>query len=145
MNYKEARQQKEESIDRRQFLRSALKFGGVGLLLTYGSREILASSLTLDEQQLESIRRAKLTPGATEGSRNTPALVSKALEHAGGCDSCAAACEGGCTGTCTGGCTSCTGCSGCTAACKSGCEGSCSGGCQGGCSGHCTGCSGVNL
>ena len=128
-----------ESADRRLFLRNAMRIGGAAaLLLTSASRQMLASSLTLNAQDLEAARRAQQAPH----DPNRDARVQEArTERSMGCT----ACEGGCSGACTGGCTSCTGCSGCTSSCASGCSGGCSGGCHGGCSGHCSGCSGVNL
>ena len=119
--------QKVESVERRKFLRSALKFGGVGLLLTCGGRQILASSLTLTQQQLESIQKAQLTPGAPKGATNTAVLESKGPERSAGCSDCSGFCQG-CTGGCTG-CTSCSNtCQGCTATCASGCNHNCAGG-----------------
>jgi len=128
-----------ESADRRLFLRNAMRIGGAAaLLLTSASRQLLASSLPLNAQDLEAARRAQQAP---HDPRRDAAVREARTERSMGCT----ACEGSCSGACTGGCTSCTGCSGCTSSCASGCSGGCSGGCHGGCSGHCSGCSGYNL
>ncbi len=133
---------KVETAERRQFLRNAMRFGGVALLLTSASRKMLAGSLTLNAQELDAARRAQQTPGAPpDAKRDAERMEASAARPAEMCSGC----EGGCTGACTGGCTSCTGCSGCTASCASGCSSSCGGGCQGSCSGMCKGCTGYNL
>ena len=113
-----------ESADRRQFLRNALKIGGAAaLLLTSASREVLASSLSLNAQDLDAARRAQQVKGApADARRSNSAEVKEAYM---GCD-----CSGcsGCTGSCSGCGDACTGCTG-------GCQGSCSGGCKDSCRG----------
>lgn len=109
-----------ECADRRQFLRNALKIGGAAaLLLTSASREVLAKSLSLNAQDLETARRAQQVKGAPADARR--AKNTEVSEAYYGCD-----CSGcsGCTGSCQGCGDACTGCAG-------GCKGSCAGSCSG--------------
>ena len=141
LNPNPAQTPNEESVDRRQFLRNALRIGGAAaFVLSTASRLTLAESLALDARQMDAARRARQLPAAGRTEDSAPELEARA-DRPNGC----VGCEGGCSGACTGGCTSCSGCSGCTASCSSGCSSGCSGGCRGGCEGHCSGCSGVNL
>lgn len=105
-----------ECAERRQFLRNALKIGGAAaLLLTSSSREVLARSLSLSEQELDAARQARQTPAGSQGVRRAAGTME--FENSGACDGC----EGTCTGACTGGCTSCSGT--CSGGCASGCTG----------------------
>ena len=111
-----------ESADRRQFLRNAMKIGGAAaLLLTSASRQMLAKSLSLNEQEMEAARRAQQAKGAPNAER----VAAQPSSAYNGCD-----CSGcsGCTGSCSGCGDACTGCAG-------GCKGSCAGGCNDSCSG----------
>ena len=112
---------KEESPDRRRFIRKAVWIGGAAvLLLSSASRKVMALSLELDPKDLEAARRAQQTPGATTASQGSVQQRPPSTQVAQGCDSCAGSCTG-----CGGSCTSCQGCQGC--------------------SGTCVGCTGINL
>lgn len=124
-----------KSDDRRQFLRNALKFGGAALLLTSGSREVLAKCLTLNSAELDAARRAQQAEGAPSQPRRMEAGSRQSYGMEGGCEnSCLGGCQG-CTASCAHSCTgSCLG--GCQGDCKGGCLGGCKGGCQGTCQGQ---------
>lgn len=124
-----------ESADRRQFLRNAMRIGGAAaLLLTSASRQMLASSLTLNEQEMEAARRARQAPGAPTNADRKESSGARFSAMGGGCNgSCEGECKG-CSGACTHTCSST-----CLGGCEGGCKGACAGGCKGGCEGTCQG------
>ena len=131
--------QAAESTDRRNFLRNAMRIGGAAaLLLTGVSREVLAKSLTLNPQEMEAARRARVAPGAPPNAERDAermeARSARPSEPGGGCSG---GCEGDCKG-CSGACSH-TCSTTCLGGCEGGCKGACEAGCKGGCHGTCQG------
>ena len=132
VNRMESREAQEvEFTNRRQFLRNAMQVGGaVALVLTSASRQMLARSLSLSDEEMEAARRAR----EAEGSPTRAGRVESGYEEPYGAHgSCENSCQGGCQG-CSAACTH-----SCSGSCEGGCQGDCKGACQGGCKGGCQG------